>query len=61
MFEHVAHMGEMKNVYKILVTLKGRDCFEVLYVDGIIILEQMLQQRRPVFGSGNKIVELWET
>jgi hypothetical protein len=72
-------MGEMKNVYKILVTLKGRDCFKVLYVDRIITFKQMLQQRyrmvgyrmlwgrfiwqgqRPVFGCGNKMVELWET
>lgn len=50
MFERVVHMGEMKNVYKILVILKGRDCFEVLYVDRIIIFKQMLQQRDGMAG-----------
>lgn len=50
MFECVAHMGEMKNLYKILVTLKGRDCFEVMYVDRIIIFKQMLQQRDGMAG-----------
>jgi hypothetical protein len=49
--EHVAHVGEMKNVYKILVTLKVKDCFEVLCVDRIIILKRMLQQIHRMAGS----------
>jgi hypothetical protein len=40
---HVAHMGEMRNAYKIwLENLKGRDHLEDLGVDGRIILEWIL-------------------
>jgi hypothetical protein len=40
---HVAHMGEMRNVYVTLVgSLKGRDHAEDLGVDGKIILEFIL-------------------
>jgi predicted CopG family antitoxin len=46
--EHVMLMGEMKNVYKILVSLKGKNSFEVLCVDSIIIFKRMLQQRQQM-------------
>jgi hypothetical protein len=40
---HVAHMGEIRNAYKILVgNLKGRDHSEDLGVEATIILEWML-------------------
>jgi hypothetical protein len=42
---HVAHMGEMRNMYKILVgNLKARDHSDVLGVGGRIILEWMLEK-----------------
>jgi len=40
MGEHVAHRGEKRNVYRVLVgNLRKRDCLEDLGVDGRIILE----------------------
>jgi hypothetical protein len=40
---HVAHMGKMRNAYKILLEiLKGRDRSEDLGVDGMIILKWIL-------------------
>jgi hypothetical protein len=43
MAEHVARMGEMRNVYKIWSEiLKGRDHLEYLVADGRIILDWIL-------------------
>jgi hypothetical protein len=40
---HVAHMGEMRNAYKVLVgKLEGKRLEEELSVDDIIILEWFL-------------------
>jgi hypothetical protein len=36
---HVAHMGEMRNVFKLLVeNLQLRECLEYLYMDDRIII-----------------------
>jgi hypothetical protein len=39
---HAARMEEMKNAYKILVSLSGRDYSEDLGVDEMIILKWVL-------------------
>jgi hypothetical protein len=42
---HVAHLGEMRNAYKILSdSLKGRDHLEDLGMDGKIIFEWILEK-----------------
>jgi hypothetical protein len=39
---HVACIGEMRNVHRILVRKPERDCSEDLSIDGKIILERIL-------------------